>query len=138
MNTLIFNQLAEICKDTGDSKVVNYIFENGMFNFTLELDNDEKINLKFKTSSVFADNISNNKLENTGLLQVFKLSELLTVKDKFYISDSNFKELMNIRKIKANMAIGLLEKEVDYLITYSGYRVIFSFIVNSNDNFYLE
>lgn len=91
MNTLNFNKLAEICKDTGDSNVVNYTFENGIFNFTLKLDSDEKINLKFKTSSVFADNISNNKLQNIGTLQVFKLSELLTAKDKFYILDGNFK-----------------------------------------------
>ena len=138
MNILNFSQLDEICKNTGDSRIISYNFENGYFNFAIELDNDEIINLKFRTNSIFADKISSNKLENIGILQFFKLSDLLEIKEKFYSPPNNFKELMHVRKHKTNIAIGLLEKEADYLITYTGYRVIFSFIANANENFYLE
>jgi len=132
------NILQKKFSKSGDSELINYHYKNGKISLNVKLDENDILNIQFKTEILYAKNIELRPPFNIGYFECIKLSDVLKVENNHYSFSGDFVDIMKAQRKKINLAFGLSVNNYTHLINFCNSSINLAFIVNENDNYKFE
>lgn len=126
-----------ILENSSDSVVESYFYSGNFLTINLTLgDLDKTIKLKIKTDSLSINNFYLEKKEElfrTCRLELRMISEILNIKNNFYMPPNEFENIMKESKQKYNLAYGKKSSEIKYILYLIGYDILLACLIKDFD-----
>jgi hypothetical protein len=120
---------------SGDSQLINYNFSKEILTIHLEIEElDGSYLISILTEIVRGEQLTfNNDVLRTCRLELIELSKVLSVKNNFYIPNSNFGKIMQEVRNGLFLAYGRKNLDVKWVLNVTGYSCLLSCLINDLD-----
>lgn len=124
----------ELVSKSGDSQLKHYRFQNGIATLKLELYEDvSTVRIDFPTKLVFAQTLDFTDTHDINLicrLEIIALETVLRTQHGYYMSPTDFADVMKETRRGLSLAYGQKQSEVKWLVNVIGYDRLFSCLVS--------
>jgi len=124
--------LNEIVERSGDSKLYDCTFTNGILTLRLEMDElDSMLLLNIKTKIIDCMNLHElSDIEKTCRIELIRISDELEIENGYYTAEKPFPKFMKSCKNGFNLAYGMKATEEAYLLSIVGYNRLVTCVID--------
>lgn len=129
--------MIDFIEKSGDSILENYSFSDSNLIVELKCETDENLILSVNTDVICVNSFYLQKEEEfyrTCHIEMKQLSNVLKVKDGFFVPPADFTELLIETRANYNLAYGKKKNQYEYIFTLVGYGNLISCLIKNIDS----